>query len=93
MSRNLLTLAIDGREIQAVPDSSIIQAYAPAGNAITANVGCMGQGVCGSPAAAWCAKKTNATLPPPWHAKPKSNKVCRSVFWIISFPNTSNITT
>ena len=48
MSENLLTLTIDGHEVKASSDSSIIQAYARAGNAITANVGCMGQGVCGS---------------------------------------------
>lgn len=48
MSENLLTLTIDGHEVKASADSSIIQAYAHAGSAITANVGCMGQGVCGS---------------------------------------------
>lgn len=48
MSENLLTLTIDGHEVKASTDSSIIQAYARAGSAITANVGCMGQGVCGS---------------------------------------------
>ena len=48
MSENLLTLTIDGHEVKASVDSSIIQAYARSGNAITANVGCMGQGVCGS---------------------------------------------
>lgn len=48
MSENLLTLTIDGHEVKVSADSSIIQAYARSGNAITANVGCMGQGVCGS---------------------------------------------
>ena len=48
MSENLLTLTIDGHEVKASADSSIIQAYARSGSAITANVGCMGQGVCGS---------------------------------------------
>ena len=48
MSDELYKLVIDGHEIAASPESSIIQAYARAGNAITANVGCMGQGVCGS---------------------------------------------
>ena len=48
MSENLLALTIDGHEVKASADSSIIQAYARSGNAITANVGCMGQGVCGS---------------------------------------------
>lgn len=48
MSQNLLILTIDGHEVKASADSSIIQAYARSGSAITANVGCMGQGVCGS---------------------------------------------
>lgn len=48
MSEPLFSLTIDGREIQASPNQSIIQAYARAGSALTANVGCMGQGVCGS---------------------------------------------
>ena len=48
MSEELYTLVIDGKEIQAPANSSIIQALAHAGKAITANVGCMGQGVCGS---------------------------------------------
>lgn len=42
MSDELYKLVIDGHEIAASPESSIIQAYARAGNAITANVGCMG---------------------------------------------------
>ena len=48
MSDELYRLVIDGNEVEASPDASIIQAYARAGAAITANVGCMGQGVCGS---------------------------------------------
>ena len=48
MSEELYTLVINGKEIQAPANSSIIQALAHAGKAITANVGCMGQGVCGS---------------------------------------------
>ena len=36
MSENLLTLTIDGHEVKASADSSIIQAYARSGNAITA---------------------------------------------------------
>ena len=36
MSENLLTLTIDGHEVKASADSSIIQAYARAGSAITA---------------------------------------------------------
>ena len=34
MSENLLTLTIDGHEVKASADSSIIQAYARAGSAI-----------------------------------------------------------
>ena len=37
MSENLLTLTIDGHEVKASADSSIIQAYARSGSAITAN--------------------------------------------------------
>lgn len=44
MSEANYKLVIDGREIEAAPDSTIIQAYARAGQALTANVGCMGQG-------------------------------------------------
>ncbi len=43
-----ISLTINGQPVQAEANSSIIQAYAHAGKAITANVGCMGQGVCGS---------------------------------------------
>ena len=38
MSENLLTLTIDGHEVKASADSSIIQAYARSGNAITAQM-------------------------------------------------------
>ncbi|WP_373741038.1 4Fe-4S dicluster domain-containing protein [Neisseria sp.] len=48
MSETSVTLTIDGQKVEASADSSIIQAYAHAGGALTANVGCMGQGVCGS---------------------------------------------
>ena len=48
MSDERINLVINGLEVNASADSTIIQAYAQAGNAITANVGCMGQGVCGS---------------------------------------------
>lgn len=48
MSNELYRLIINGHEVLSPPDSSIIQAYARSGNALTANVGCMGQGVCGS---------------------------------------------
>lgn len=40
--QELYSLTIDGQEVHAIPDSSIIQAYAHAGHALTANVGCMG---------------------------------------------------
>ena len=39
--QELYSLTIDGQEVHAIPDSSIIQAYAHAGHALTANVGCM----------------------------------------------------
>lgn len=41
-------LVIDGHTVEADAQATVIQAYAQAGNALTANVGCMGQGVCGS---------------------------------------------
>ena len=41
-------LVIDGHEVAADASASIIQAYTRSGAALTANVGCMGQGVCGS---------------------------------------------
>ncbi len=43
-----IKLVINGLEVEADKNSTIIQALAKAGKAITANVGCMGQGVCGS---------------------------------------------
>ncbi|MCD7097058.1 4Fe-4S dicluster domain-containing protein [Stenotrophomonas sp. MMGLT7] len=43
-----IRLVIDGQQVEADPHASIIQAYARAGSALTSNVGCMGQGVCGS---------------------------------------------
>ncbi|MEE7548812.1 ferredoxin [Xanthomonas sp. Kuri4-1] len=43
-----IRLSIDGREVLADPQASILQAHAYGGSALTANVGCMGQGVCGS---------------------------------------------
>ncbi|MDK4688777.1 4Fe-4S dicluster domain-containing protein [Kingella negevensis] len=48
MSEEKYKLVIDGLEVEADKNDTIIQAYAKAGKAITANVGCMGQGVCGS---------------------------------------------
>jgi succinate dehydrogenase/fumarate reductase-like Fe-S protein len=43
-----LRLTIEGREIEAPPENSILQAYVHAGETLVENVGCMGQGVCGS---------------------------------------------
>ncbi|MCQ4161528.1 ferredoxin [Roseomonas sp. GC11] len=43
-----ITLVIDGVEITAAPEASILQAAAHGTAALTANIGCMGQGVCGS---------------------------------------------
>ena len=41
-------LSIEGAEIDAPASSSILQAYLHAGHTLVENVGCMGQGVCGS---------------------------------------------
>ncbi|PWF24653.1 4Fe-4S dicluster domain-containing protein [Corticimicrobacter populi] len=41
-------LIVNGQALDAAPHATIIQAYAAAGATLTANVGCMGQGVCGS---------------------------------------------
>ncbi len=41
-------LVIDGLAVEADKNSTIIQALARSGQAMTKNVGCMGQGVCGS---------------------------------------------
>lgn len=45
---DLIKLTIGGREVETAPGVSILQAHARQGEAMTANVGCMGQGVCGS---------------------------------------------
>ncbi|MGE0966440.1 2Fe-2S iron-sulfur cluster-binding protein [Ralstonia pseudosolanacearum] len=42
-----ITVTIDGRTIDVEPTLSIIEAAARC-DALTANVGCMGQGVCGA---------------------------------------------
>jgi heterodisulfide reductase subunit C len=44
----VVRLSIAGRAIEAAPASSILQAYANAGQTLVEGVGCMGQGVCGS---------------------------------------------
>lgn len=41
-------LSIDGRSIAVVSPVSVLQAAAADGTPLTANVGCMGQGVCGA---------------------------------------------
>ena len=45
---NPIRLTIDGRDVETAASVSILQAHARNGEALTANVGCMGQGVCGS---------------------------------------------
>lgn len=45
---NQIRLTIDGRNVETEASVSILQAHARSGEALTANVGCMGQGVCGS---------------------------------------------
>ena len=41
-------LSIEGRQIEAPANCSILQAYLHAGEILAEGVGCMGQGVCGS---------------------------------------------
>lgn len=48
MSDDTVSLVIEGRDVTAPPTASIIQAYAASGGQLVSNVGCMGQGVCGS---------------------------------------------
>lgn len=48
MSDDTVSLVIEGRDVAAPPTASIIQAYAASGGQLVSNVGCMGQGVCGS---------------------------------------------
>ena len=43
-----LHLQFDGHAIEAVPGTSLLQAWTAAGLTLTENVGCMGQGVCGA---------------------------------------------
>jgi len=44
----MIRLSIEGRAIQAQATSSILQAFVQAGETLVEDVGCMGQGVCGS---------------------------------------------
>lgn len=48
MTEKPVRLIIDGREVAADPSKSIVQAFAESGGTLVSNVGCMGQGVCGS---------------------------------------------
>ncbi len=48
MNDDTVSLVIDGRAVSAPPTASIIQAFSASGGALVSNVGCMGQGVCGS---------------------------------------------
>lgn len=44
----MVSLSIEGRELEAPAHCSILQAYVHAGQTLVEGVGCMGQGVCGS---------------------------------------------
>lgn len=44
----MVRLSIEGRELEAPPNCSILQAFVHAGETLVEGVGCMGQGVCGS---------------------------------------------
>ncbi|MBP0590256.1 (2Fe-2S)-binding protein [Paraburkholderia sp. LEh10] len=44
----MVRLSIEGREIEAPANCSILQAFVHAGQTLVEGVGCMGQGVCGS---------------------------------------------
>jgi succinate dehydrogenase/fumarate reductase-like Fe-S protein len=44
----MLRLSIEGRQIEAPANCSILQAFMHAGETLVEGVGCMGQGVCGS---------------------------------------------
>lgn len=48
MRDDTVSLVIEGRVVEAPPSASIIQAYSASGGQLVTNVGCMGQGVCGS---------------------------------------------
>jgi ferredoxin len=45
---DMIRLTINGRVVRTTPGASILTAQAYQGEAMTANVGCMGQGACGS---------------------------------------------
>ena len=44
----MVRLSIEGEQVEAPPNCSILQAFQHAGEALVEGVGCMGQGVCGS---------------------------------------------
>jgi len=44
----MVSLSIEGRELEAPANCSILQAFLHAGQTLVEGVGCMGQGVCGS---------------------------------------------
>jgi ferredoxin len=48
MTDGIVRLVVEGRPIEAPAMSSILQAFAQAGETLVQGVGCMGQGVCGS---------------------------------------------
>lgn len=43
-----IRISIDGKETEAHPNDSILQAHLRGEEAVTVNIGCMGQGVCGA---------------------------------------------
>ncbi|ABF11168.1 ferredoxin [Cupriavidus metallidurans] len=44
----MISLSIEGKQVEAPPNCSILQAFLHAGETLVEGVGCMGQGVCGS---------------------------------------------
>src|SRR3954449_1581467 len=48
MTEQLVRITIDGKAIDVAPENTVIQGLALSGEPLSENVGCMGQGVCGS---------------------------------------------
>src|SRR3954466_6131868 len=48
MTEQLVQITVDGKAIHVAPANTVIQALALSGEPLLDNVGCMGQGVCGS---------------------------------------------
>src|SRR4051812_50123221 len=48
MTEQLVQITVDGKAIHVAPGNTVIQALALSGEPLLDNVGCMGQGVCGS---------------------------------------------